>query len=61
MLKVTKTAAGRHEVTWNGRDDKGLPAAAGVSLCRLSAEDRKEAKTMVLINRSYINLESGEA
>jgi cathepsin L len=35
VLVEASLAAGRHETTWDGRDDAGRPAAAGVYLLRL--------------------------
>ncbi len=42
-------AAGRHEVVWDGRDDQGAPAAAGVYLYRLAYGDERLAGKMVLV------------
>ncbi len=41
--------AGRHTVTWNGRDDAGNPVASGVYLSRMEAEGRVEARKMLLV------------
>lgn len=41
--------AGRHTVTWDGRDDAGNPVASGVYLSRMEAEGRIEAKKMLLV------------
>jgi WD40 repeat protein len=41
--------AGRHEVTWSGRDEAGRPVASGIYFCRLRAEDFSETRSMLLI------------
>ncbi|MBN1884341.1 MAG: hypothetical protein JW876_02295 [Candidatus Krumholzibacteriota bacterium] len=40
---------GRHEIAWDGLDDRGRPAASGVFFCRLRACGETRACTMVLI------------
>lgn len=40
--------AGRHRVSWNGRDDAGRPAASGVYFCRLAAGAGRDSKKMIL-------------
>ncbi len=40
---------GRHTVVWNGRDQQGRPAAAGVYIARLVAGDRVESRKLALI------------
>jgi len=48
LLVDTQLAAGRHEAVWNGRDDAGRPAAAGVYLLRLrQGGDAVSAKLML--------------
>lgn len=42
-------AAGRHETTWDGRDDAGAAVGAGVYLYRLEHGDRKLTGKMVLV------------
>ncbi|MBK8167717.1 MAG: T9SS type A sorting domain-containing protein [bacterium] len=42
-------AAGRHEATWDGRDDAGAPVGAGVYLYRLEHGDRRLTGKMVLV------------
>lgn len=48
-LVNTAKPAGRHEVTWDGRDAKGTHAASGVYFYRLLAGDFVRTKKMVLL------------
>jgi hypothetical protein len=48
-LKNGLMSAGRHTVTWTGRDDQGELAAAGAYFYRLQAGDFNETKKMMLI------------
>ncbi|MEW6753604.1 MAG: FlgD immunoglobulin-like domain containing protein [Candidatus Latescibacterota bacterium] len=41
--------AGRHAVTWDGRDDGGRLVATGVYLCRLRAGDQVQARTVLVL------------
>ncbi len=41
--------AGRHEVTWDGRDDGARNLPAGVYHCRLEAAGRVEARSLTLL------------
>jgi beta-glucanase (GH16 family) len=41
--------AGRHEVIWNGRDDSGRIASAGIYLYKLDADGYSETRRMALI------------
>ncbi len=41
--------AGHHQVTWNGRDRDGRPAASGVYLYRIAAGDFQASRKMVLM------------
>jgi hypothetical protein len=41
--------AGQHEVTWDGRDDRGVHVASGVYMYRIRCGDRAETKKMVLL------------
>jgi len=42
-------AAGRHQATWNGRDDHGRPVASGMYVYRLRAGSFTESKRMILM------------
>lgn len=42
-------SAGEHEITWDGRDQRGQPVATGVYYYRLAANDRVETKKMMLL------------
>lgn len=44
-------AAGRHELTWDVRDDRGTPVAAGIYLVRLQAGSKLASTRAVLIPR----------
>jgi len=41
--------AGAHETSWNGRDDRGRPAAAGVYFLRLEAGAERSTRSVVLM------------
>jgi len=49
ILVESYQSAGRHEITWDGRDDGGHEVASGLYLYRISAGDDADAKTMVLL------------
>lgn len=49
QLVMGTVPAGTHQVTWDGRDDRGQQVAAGVYFYRLTAGDRTLTKKMVLI------------
>jgi hypothetical protein len=40
---------GGHEVTWDGRDDRGLPAASGTYLYRLTTPDEVLSRKLTLV------------
>jgi flagellar hook assembly protein FlgD len=42
-------AAGRHVVTWDGRDAGGGAVASGLYFCRLEAGDFVQTKKMLLL------------
>ena len=48
-LSRARYAAGTHSLTWNGRDDFGMPAAAGVYLLRVQAGEYQHTRKMVLV------------
>jgi len=41
--------AGSHEVTWDGRDEKGSPVAAGIYFSRISAGDFHDTRKLVMM------------
>ncbi len=41
--------AGRHEVSWDGRDDTGRSVAAGTYFARVVAGDLNQIRKMVLV------------
>jgi hypothetical protein len=41
--------AGEHRATWNGLDEGGRPAAAGVYLIRLRGRDYVETRRVTLV------------
>ncbi len=47
VLVSGERVAGPHEAVWDGRDDAGRPAAAGLYLYRLRADRFSDARTMV--------------
>jgi flagellar hook assembly protein FlgD len=48
-LLASEMAAGRHELTWDGRDDRGNGVASGVYFYRLYAQDRVRSRSLVLL------------
>ncbi len=47
---VGKTVpAGRHQVTWNGKDDSGKPVASGMYFCKVVAGNETAVKKMALL------------
>jgi len=42
-------AAGRHELTWDGRNDRGIGIASGVYFYRLHAKDHVRSRCLVLL------------
>jgi flagellar hook assembly protein FlgD len=40
--------SGRHEIEWDGRDDRGLQVSAGVYFIRLEAGDEVRAVKVVM-------------
>jgi|GEM_PF-6845687 len=49
LLAAETFAAGRHEVTWNGRDDNGLPTPAGMYFFRLGTRSDVQTGRMMLL------------
>ena len=48
-LWLGRAAAGEHEATWDGRDDRGNRVSSGVYLCRLEAGARVATRRIALI------------
>ena len=48
-LANSSFATGRHNVVWNGRDDRGNTVSSGVYFYRLSANGHAETRKMILI------------
>jgi hypothetical protein len=48
-LVVGEIAAGVHEVTWRGRDDRGGQVASGLYFYRLRSQDGDEVRKMTLL------------
>lgn len=42
-------AAGVHEITWDGKDDRGETVASGVYFCRAEVGDWRDARKLVLL------------
>jgi len=42
------TPEGKHEITWDGTDERGNPVASGVYLVKLEAGGYREARKTVL-------------
>ena len=49
LVAGEQRGAGRHEVTWNGKDASGRAVAAGVYFCRLAADGFYETLRMTLV------------
>lgn len=49
LLDGDHRPAGAHEVAWNGRDERGMPAAAGVYFARIVAAGAESTRKIVLI------------
>ena len=49
LVAAETTGPGRHEVVWNGRDDSGRAAPAGIYFYRLDAGGYSETRRMALV------------
>lgn len=50
QLRRGTESAGRHAVTWDGRDESGRRAPAGVYFCRLVAQSSQQNRRLVLVH-----------
>ena len=48
-LVQTVEPAGYHQVEWNGLDNEGMPAAAGLYLYRIQAGEFAQARKLLLV------------
>ena len=48
-LLSSDVAAGRYELIWDGRNDRGIGIASGVYFYRLYAKDRVLSRSLVLL------------
>ncbi len=48
-LLSSDMSAGRHELTWDGRNDRGIGLASGVYFYRLYAKDRVRSRSLILL------------
>ena len=48
-LTSSRQPAGRHQVSWNGRDDAGRSVSSGVYFVRLTAEDASEVRRIIRV------------
>jgi photosystem II stability/assembly factor-like uncharacterized protein len=49
MLVDSEMEAGRHRITWNGRNDRGEPVSSGNYFCTLRAGDTVHVRKMVVL------------
>ncbi len=49
LLANGREARGRHSASWNGADDAGRPVAAGIYICRLTADKETLSRKMILM------------
>ena len=49
LLTAASLSGGRHEVTWNGRNDAGLPVPAGVYFSQLNGDGDVQTGRMLLL------------
>ncbi|MGH7494472.1 MAG: FlgD immunoglobulin-like domain containing protein [bacterium] len=45
----TKQDAGRHQVAWDGKDDKGKMAASGIYFYRIITGQTTQSRSMLLL------------
>jgi hypothetical protein len=49
LLASVPTSAGRHDVAWDGRTDKGDPAPSGVYFCKLQSDQLTSSGRLLLV------------
>jgi flagellar hook assembly protein FlgD len=49
LVKPSFLEAGEHRVSWDGRDERGVPLSAGIYFCSLKAGLRSESMKLVLL------------
>jgi len=49
ILVDSRLPAGTHQTTWDGTDDRGRPAAAGVYSCRVRAGGQTDSRAVVML------------
>jgi flagellar hook assembly protein FlgD len=47
-ISDSRRDAGTYEVTWNGRSSHGVPAAAGIYICRVASDGASRSIKMIL-------------
>jgi len=49
VITQSRQLAGKHDVTWDGKDDSNRPAGSGVYFCRLTAGVFTQVQKIVLM------------
>jgi hypothetical protein len=49
LLPETALTPGPHEITWDGRNDRGEPVTPGVYFYRLNGKERSDVRRIVLL------------
>lgn len=48
-LLKSELSSGNHQITWNGKDDRGAPVASGIYLYRMESNNFKATNKMMLM------------